>query len=244
MYKKVLFLIITISFLVSDSFSQKLVLFSRAKNNGAYMKFIQKADPTIILKSVYNQPEDSVKKWLKSASGIIITGGEDVHPSLYGKEDEVRKCEAVDLYRDTLEVMLIRYAKKKKIPLLGICRGEQILNVVLGGSLYTDIPTDIQNAVIHRNDSKTAKHKVVIDSLSLLYRITKVGFGLVNSNHHQCVDFLSKKLKPSARTEDNVIEAIEFKRRRWNALGVQWHPEHLDFDNPLAGNIAKWFVKI
>jgi putative glutamine amidotransferase len=198
----------------------------------------------VILKSAYNQPEDSINHWLKLASGIVITGGEDIHPTLYGKDNEIYKCESFDTYRDTLEMFLIRYSKSNKLPLLGICRGEQMLNVALGGSLITDIPSDILNSRIHRDSIGVPFHEVNIDTLSFLYKITGVRSGLVNSYHHQCVDIPANGIFISARSTDNVPEAIECVEDGWTALGLQWHPEKLGFDDPLAGIIAKWFISV
>lgn len=224
--------------------AQQLVLLSRAEENGTYMQFLHRADSTLILKSAYGQPADSIENWLQKASGIVVTGGEDIHPSRYGKEDEAHKCGKFDLYRDSLELAMIAAARDRNIPMLGICRGEQMLNVALGGTLYTDIPSDIGRKVNHRKRSGTATHEVFIDSLTLLYQVTGVTSGTVNSFHHQCVDRPAENMVIAARSSDNVVESIVYRHDDWNALGVQWHPERLDFDNPLAGNIAAWFLSV
>lgn len=244
MHKKTLILHLAIFFFSFPSGAQQLVLFSKAYENITYMKFIHRSDPSLVLRSAYGQPADSIDKWLGMASGIIITGGEDVHPSLYGKGDEIRKCESIDRYRDSLEVMLISHARENNIPLLGICRGEQILNVALGGSLYTDLPTDIGKKVRHRKIIGKPYHKVSIEESSLLFRITGVSSGTVNSFHHQGVDRPAESVAVAARSGDKLVEAIEYVHDGWTAIGVQWHPERLDFDNPLAGNIGTWFVSV
>jgi len=224
--------------------AQQLVLLSRAKENGTYMQFLHRADSTLILKSAYGHPVDSIEAWLQQAAGIVVTGGEDIHPSRYGKDDEVYKCGKFDLYRDSLELAMIAAARDRNIPMLGICRGEQMLNVALGGTLYTDIPTDIGKKIRHRKFRGTATHEVSIDSLSLLYQLTGVTSGTVNSFHHQCVDRPAESVLIAARSADNVVECIVYRHDDWSALGVQWHPERLDFDNPLAGNIAAWFLSV
>jgi putative glutamine amidotransferase len=236
------FLVVITSALQTEA--QQLILLSRAEENGTYMKFLHRADPTLILKSAYKQPADSIEIWLQQASGIVVTGGEDIHPSRYGKDDEVYKCGKFDLYRDSLELAMIAAARNRSIPMLGICRGEQMLNVALGGTLYTDIPTDIGKKVRHRKRRGTATHEVSIDTLSLLNQVTGVTSGTVNSFHHQCVDRPAESVAIAARSADNVVECIVYRYDDWNALGVQWHPERLDFEDPLAGNIAAWFLSM
>ena len=224
--------------------AQKEILVSRDKENGHYIQFLLRTDSTLILRTAYGQPEDSIELWLQTAGGILITGGEDIHPAMHDKGDEVDKCGTFDLYRDTLEYRLITYGRDHGIPVLGICRGEQMLNVALGGSLFTDIPTDIGKKVKHRKRRKTATHEVTIEPSSLLHKITGVTSGTVNSSHHQCVDRPAETVNIAARAPDGVVEAIEYTGDGWSALGVQWHPERMDYENPLSGNIARWFVEV
>jgi putative glutamine amidotransferase len=242
--KNILFSLAVLTITSMFAHSQNVILLSQEKENGHYLQFLHKADSTLILKIAYGQPQDSIDQWLRSASGILLTGGVDIHPALHGKPGEVHKCGKFDRYRDTLELQMVRYAKEHGIPLLGICRGEQMLNVALGGSLYTDIPTDIGKKIKHRKRRKTAMHEVSIDPSSLLYGITGVTSGKVNSFHHQSVDRPAPGIEIAARSADQVVEAIACTAEGWIALGVQWHPERLDFEDPLAGNIARWFVGI
>jgi putative glutamine amidotransferase len=235
-------LIYILIFTTFTGYTQKLILFSKAKLGGTYMTFIHKVDSTLLLKSAYNQPKDSIDTWLKKASGIIITGGRDIYPAIYGKANEIEKCGKFDRYRDTLELKMINYAKNNQVPLLGICRGHQMLNVAMGGSLYTDIPTDIKNNVTHRNSSNPPTHKIKFEKNSLLHKITSVKKCKVNSYHHQCVDKLGENLSVLTQTSDGVIESIYYNKKEWVALGVQWHPEKHDFGLPCAGKIGEWFI--
>ena len=131
------------------------------------------------------------------------------------------------------------------MPILGICRGEQILNVANGGSLFTDIPTDIGKTVSHRNDS-LAYHHVTLAEGSLLYKICGVKEGTANSAHHQCVDKIAGNFVVSANADDGVVEAYELKDLKSYPfmLGVQWHPERLDAKNPLSTPIDDYFIKM
>lgn len=130
------------------------------------------------------------------------------------------------------------------MPVLGICRGEQILNVSNGGSLFTDIPTDIGKKVSHRNDTM-AYHHITIKEGTLLYKICGVKEGIVNSAHHQCVDKIAGNFVVSANADDGVVEAYELRDRNFQPfmLGVQWHPERLPKDSPLSLPIAKYFIQ-
>lgn len=164
-------------------------------------------------------------------------------PAIYGKGKEVKKCEDFDVNRDSLELKLIRAAIHKKMPVLGICRGEQILNVANGGSLFTDIPTDIGKTVSHRNDTM-AYHRIEVVEGTLLYKICGVKEGKVNSAHHQCVDQIASNFVVSAKANDGVVEAYELKDQKQPfMLGVQWHPERLPLNNPLSTPLADYFVK-
>ena len=194
---------------------------------------------------------DSLKKLLRKADGIIISGGEDVYPGLYGKFDEKDRCGVTDQYRDSLEQMMIKYAISNKIQLLGVCRGHQILNVSQGGTLIIDIPEDIGSKYLHRdarkkelNKSTSVYHTVYIEKGTYLYNIVKADSGSVYSNHHQSVEKLAPGFYISSYAKDKVIESIEPKDTLNHPfiLGVQWHPEAMDVKNPLSGKIAGKFM--
>lgn len=222
--------------------AQKLIILSKADENSAYRTYLLKADATLILKSAFHQSPDSILCWLKQASGIVITGGEDIHPVNYHKESELSLCGKIDTYRDSLERVLFQYAFSHCIPYLGICRGEQMLNVALGGSLIRDIPKQWKGAHSHIIPNDTAKHPVRIIKSSKLYQITHCDSAVVNSFHHQCVENIAEKLNISAYADDGIPEAIESIDNDWKAIGIQWHPERLDFNHPLSGNIIRWFL--
>ncbi len=195
--------------------------------------------------------KDSVNLLLKKADGIIIAGGEDVNPGLYGKQNELDRCGTINPHRDSLEQKMIKFAIKNKIPLLGICRGHQILNVTEGGSLIIDIPTDVGSKYLHR-DSRKAKenkstavyHEIYIKRNTFLYNIVKVDSGNGYSNHHQAVEKIATGFEVSAFAKDKVVEAIEPSDTTLHPfiLGVQWHPEAMDTKNPLSGTIGRKFM--
>ena len=159
-----------------------------------------------------------------SCSGLLLTGGSDVDPWLYG-EAPSRETEPPDPDRDTAEGALIDEALARDLPLLAICRGMQILNVHLGGSLIQHLPTAARH-VRRTADKSLSAHRVAIEPGTLLAGIARSEQWDVNSRHHQAVARIAPGLRLSARDpEDGTIEAVELPLRRF-VLAVQWHPEN------------------
>ena len=209
------------------------------------VKWLSRNDNTIEFVNMYTLSTDSVEDVLKKCSGLLLTGGADVFPGRYGKIDDTARCGSFDLRRDTLEFELINIALKNKIPVLGICRGEQILNVAMDGSLIIDIPTDVDTIVKHRckNVSK-CMHNINIRKSSFLYDLYNNDSIIVNSNHHQAIEKLADSFKIMARANDSIIEGIQWKNptNKSFLMAVQFHPEVMDTLNILANNIAKKFI--
>lgn len=160
--------------------------------------------------------------------GLLITGGNfDVNPRCYGQEITSDKVSTKDK-RTKFEIAICRLAMDKKMPLLGVCGGEQLMNVVMGGTLLQHIPDSIKNPLEH--EQKQAKHipthSISINEASMLHKITGSKEYYVNTTHHQAVDKLGKGFTASAIASDGVIEAIENPNHPF-CFGVQWHPEYL-----------------
>ena len=156
--------------------------------------------------------------------GLLLTGGSDVNPALYG-EPAAAETQPPDDARDAAESALIDEALARDVPLLAICRGMQMLNVHLGGSLIQHLPTAVRH-VRRTPDKGLPAHQVVIESGTLLASIASRLKWEVNSRHHQAVARLGSGLRVCARdSEDGVIEAIELSGCRY-VLAVQWHPEN------------------
>lgn len=170
---------------------------------------------------------NSLRNILEEIDGLVLVGGVDFDPSYY-QEKAIEKLGEVDSIRDVSDLTLIKLATDLNIPILGICRGEQGLNVAFGGSLYQDIPTQIETKINHsqKEKSTTATHNITILSDSKLAKILGNTSIKVNSLHHQSVKELAKDFRAVAYSEDGVIEAIEAYPHR-NILAVQWHPELL-----------------
>jgi len=168
--------------------------------------------------------------------GLLLCGGGDLAPETYGAGD-TGLCSDIVPARDTLELALTRRALADGLPLLGICRGIQVLNVAAGGSLIQDIPTALPHALPHRTPPTLPRdhpaHTVRIEPDSLLGRLydgdgkETSGEFCVNSTHHQAIEALGQGLRITARASDGVIEAIEGAAPSCFVLGVQWHPEEL-----------------
>lgn len=210
----------------------------------AYSAWFGKFESNAQYVDLYHMPLSKALKELESCSGLVLTGGPDVSPYRYGKGDEIEKCE-VDLKRDSLEFALIKKALELKIPILGICRGCQILNVAFGGSLIPDIPSDYQSEILHRMDNPdSCFHGVRLNKNTGFYSITKIDSGFVNSNHHQAIAQLASGFRSTAAATDGIIEAIEWKdaHNSQTVFAVQWHPERMDTSSAFSAPIARYFL--
>lgn len=152
---------------------------------------------------------------LDSFDAVVIPGGADVEPSLYGGRQRDAHGK-VDVLQDQFEIGLVRRCIERRMPLLAICRGMQVLNIALGGGIMGDVPV---NAVPHRN----GYHDVVLEEHSQVWAAVGRARLAVSSYHHQAIDQLGTGLRVVGRTDDGVIEAVEHENAR--VLAVQWHPE-------------------
>ena len=168
------------------------------------------------------------KEACEHVSGVLITGGVDIDPSLY-HESPHEKLGEIDELRDRFEMALVKEAISRKLPLMGICRGSQIINVALGGSLYQDIHSQVPDALNHtvnENRSEPAHRIDIVDKKSHLFEIIKQECAEVNSTHHQAIKSLGDNLRAVSYAPDGIIEAIEHSCYPF-LLGVQWHPEDM-----------------
>jgi putative glutamine amidotransferase len=180
-----------------------------------------------------------------SFDGVVLTGGEDVEPARYGQEILPDVKMRVDSERDATELTIFDDAWRERTPILGICRGLQVINVALGGTLVQDLPTQRPSRIVHRLAKKENRrdHPVRVSPGTRLGRIAGAGEIDVNSRHHQAIDRPADGVVVSATAPDGVIEAIEAPddSTRW-LLAVQWHPENLR-DDPVTRALFKDFVE-
>lgn len=172
-------------------------------------------------------PVKSIPDLFARIDGILLTGGGDIETNRFNGDDHPRVY-GVDNVRDQLEIELVHAALDIKKPLLGICRGIQIINVALGGDLYTDISDQKSEALRHdwfpNYPRDLLAHDVVIESDSVLFSLVGLKQFMVNSLHHQAIRNLSDQLSASAFSPDGIVEAVEMKSHPY-LIGVQWHPE-------------------
>jgi putative glutamine amidotransferase len=176
--------------------------------------------------------------------GLLLVGGGDIAPRHFGEVRQVRLV-SVDPPRDRAEMLLIRRAVGDDLPLLAICRGVQVLNVALGGTLYQDIATQLPNALRHNfgfdHPRNYQGHEVVVTPGTRLADILRVQRLGVNSFHHQAAKDIASDLCLAARAADGVVEALESPKKRF-IVGVQWHPEELVDDDPRMRRLIEVFV--
>jgi putative glutamine amidotransferase len=176
--------------------------------------------------------------------GILFTGGMDIQPSRFGKQAEEHFCEEIDETRDQIEFNIADKAEKNDTPVLGICRGMQLLNVHRGGTLITDIES-FGGASHRKVDGYDAHHNVRVEPGSYLRRVLGDGESEVNSAHHQAIERVGDGLTISARSMgDGTIEALEWEDATDKPffLAVQWHPERMEFTDHFAGRIFETFL--
>lgn len=192
-----------------------------------YSLAIEKAGGIPLLLPVCHQ-EENYLELIELVDGVLITGGNDIDPLLFGEVDK-GKCGRINPARDSQEIAIVkRIIERTNKPLLCICRGHQVLNVALGGTLYQDLEEGCQT-IEHMKSNypmNLPSHHALIDRDSKLFNIftnDKIG---VNSFHHQAVKELGHNLKVTAKSDDGVIEAIEYNDGRF-IIGIQWHPEKM-----------------
>lgn len=192
---------------------------------GAGMRWVELSDP-----------EQAVQDAL-TCDGLLLPGGGDMDPKFYGQE-RIPACGEPNLLRDAAEPLLLRAFLAADKPVLGICRGIQVMNAVLGGDLYQDIKPFEH---LPHNDHWAKVHTVTVRRGTLLSRILGQDTVLVNSQHHQAVDRVAPGFTLAALSEDGIVEAIE-KPDAGFCLGVQWHPEWLSDADPAMQSLFDAFV--
>ena len=229
--------ILLISSIIISCGDPTTIILSKASQN--YVDWISD-DNTLILDAYRISNTDSI---LALADGIIITGGEDINPLLYNDTSNLKVCGEIDHRRDTLEKKLFDYAFENKIPLMGVCRGMQMINVASGGTLYGDIPSEIGTEVIHRNNGEVMHEIALTESCPLIFPEGQDTF-MVNSWHHQGLKNIPNGINVVARSFDSLPEAIYIDQEIHPfMIAVQFHPERLGSDNPIHKRMRNNFHK-
>ena len=208
-----------------------------------YVRWIQTIDPDIeIVKLSHNDKNISR---VSEMDGLLLTGGGDVHPRFYEMEQYLPKARGVDEQRDAFELEVIDKALGADIPVFGICRGMQVMNVYLEGGLFSDLEDEGFDTHTGRKNSETT-HSITIHPHSLLKEIAQKSEVTVNSSHHQAVKNLGRGLVTTAISSDGVIEAAEWAMKEGMPflMLVQWHPERMiKVEDDLSKNLATMFLR-
>ena len=198
-------------------------------NSFSYLKAIEQAGGVPLLLPLSTDTE-MLDTLFERIDGLLLAGGVDIHPQAYGHEPHP-KLGGNDLLQDTTEVYLTRKAANDGKPILGICRGHQMLNVALGGTLYQDIPSEVDGALDHeesakKEDGSWLAHTIQIDETSWLAETLGQTLIQTNTMHHQAVRDVAPTLRVAGKASDGVVEVIESTNDNF-AVGIQSHPEEL-----------------
>ena len=195
---------------------------SKSSIEMAYVQAIREAGGIPVILPVLGEDQEAIKFYTVHLDGLLLVGGRDIPPQSY-KQLPHESVEIMPKKRYDFENLLVAKWLNSNKPILGICLGAQMINVVSGGTLIQDIPSQIQTDIAHRG-GYSSQHIVIINKSSMLHEIMGVDSLMVNSSHHQAIKELGKGLIVAAWCSDGVVEAIELKGDRF-VLGIQWHPE-------------------
>ena len=217
---------------------------SRVRLTAAYVTALENAGlvPLIVPPLSSDRAAAAV---LDSVSGLVLTGGEDVDPARYGEERH-EKLHSVNAARDATESILVEEAKARGMPVLAICRGIQILNVALGGTLVQDIASQCETTIDHDEDGPrdSRSHAITVEPGSLIAKAIGTEHLTVNSFHHQSVKRVADGMRVTARSPDGIIEGLESTDEDWWVMAVQWHPEEMtDSPEPWDRGLFKAFAR-
>jgi putative glutamine amidotransferase len=215
-----------------------------------YVRWLQSSNHHVEVITL-SQDQNNLQKLL-TCDGLVLSGGVDIHPSFYGGKIHYENCpNEFDIARDEFEIACFHLAQKNYIPVLGICRGLQLINCILGGTLKQDLASLNENHKALITDKQIDKtHPINIQKDAYLYKLNRnVEHAKVNSAHHQSVDVIAPDLISTCQSPDNVIEGLEWKDKIGKPflLCVQWHPERMfQFglqSTPMAEGVKNLFLK-
>ena len=209
-------------------------------NNNNYSKCIAKANGIPIYLPIIGD-KDVLEDQLSLCNGILLPGGADINPLLYNTSPETHLGKCND-FIDWYQISITKKALSLNIPILGICRGIQVLNVAAGGTLYQDISHTVPNAILHNQNSHLSNicHPISIKENSKIHNILGDKY-IVNSAHHQAIKDLGNNLIASSTAPDGIIESIEMEGKNF-VVGVQWHPEMLSLKDSVMLQLFEDFI--
>jgi putative glutamine amidotransferase len=204
-----------------------------------YQNWIRHSLPEARFVELYAFRVDQLDSVLETCQGLFLSGGSDIQPAFYQGVDSSALCGAFNPHRDSVEWTAAHYALQHFLPTLGVCRGMQMINVSLGGSLVLDLLSQ-KGLHSHQQSQGDAWHKVIPshEGRALFGARTEQ----TNSNHHQAIDRLGNGLYPVCWSADSVIEAVHYQGNHPFMWGVQWHPERMDPSHPMVAPLLDSFL--
>ncbi len=219
----------------SEKYMLKIGMSDCGKKNESYREYLTKIRGCDVV--VLGEENASA---LQDCDALVLTGGKDVAPELYA--DWPDETVQVDSARDGVEFGLIDTGVQRRLPIFGICRGLQVLNVYFGGNLIIDLEKYYGRNHRAVSEDEDRYHGVRLFESSRLRQFIKLESGQVNSAHHQAADRIGRGLKVAARADDGTVEAIESSDDLPSKIvAVQWHPERIDFESPFAHGVLDLF---
>jgi putative glutamine amidotransferase len=214
----------------------------RAYVNATYLRAVQEAGGIPVLLPPHLDERSWKDLWVR-LDGLLLTGGGDIDPARFGEAPHAKVYD-VSAARDQLEIELTLAALERPAPLLAVCRGIQVLNVALGGTLWQDIPSEPGSSIAHSQTEPRDQptHPVSVSGETRLAEILGALELRVNSMHHQAIRQPGKGLREVAWAPDGIIEGVELPDARTLVVGVQWHPEELVMRDPAARNLFRALV--
>jgi putative glutamine amidotransferase len=198
----------------------------------------------VLIPILDDQDKELINDYCETIDGLILTGGPDIDPSLYGQKPKEGLKDTV-IKRDRFELQLLKEALSTQTPVLGICKGIQLINVFFGGQLYQDLENERKSKINHCGsfkDKTKVIHEVTLKERSILHEIFNKSTIAVNSFHHQGISILGEDLKAIAFSEDGLVEGIIYEKTPL-ILGIQWHPEMMFIANEEQLHLLKYFIK-
>ncbi|TKK69418.1 gamma-glutamyl-gamma-aminobutyrate hydrolase family protein [Ilyomonas limi] len=218
---------------------------SDEKHNN-YVRWLKANDDITVIKI---SADDNNLEEVKNCDALVLSGGVDIHPEFYNQyTDYANAPQVFNKERDHLEFAVFQSALENGKPVLGICRGLQLVNCFFGGSLEQDLGNDLNK--IHRSEKKDKAHGLTVESGTVLHKIIQAERGVVNSAHHQAIKILGEGLKVNCVADDGTIEGFEWANASDKPflLCIQWHPERMfQFGlehSPLSKNIRDTFIEV
>lgn len=218
---------------------------SEEKHNN-YVRWLQTNEEITVVKVAAG---DNNLNEVKDCDALVLSGGVDIHPEFYHQHaDYANAPGAFNKQRDEFELAALQWALKNDKPVLGICRGLQLVNCFFGGSLEQDLGNDLNK--IHKSEGRDKAHGLTIEQGTVLHKMIQTERSVVNSAHHQAVKKIGDGLKVNCVADDGTIEGLEWTdaSNKSFLLCIQWHPERMfQFrlqDSPLSKNIRDTFIKV